>query len=77
MPTFHFNIMNTAATIMDFESTDLESLASARDEAILDARSLMSMAMLDGRDISNRAFEICNDQGDVLMIVAFRDAVVQ
>ena len=77
MPTFHFNIMNTPATIVDIEGTDLVSLASAREEAILDARAMMSTAILEGHDISNRAIEICNDQGELLLTVAFKDAIIQ
>ncbi|UVC12526.1 hypothetical protein IHQ71_30275 (plasmid) [Rhizobium sp. TH2] len=66
-----------AGTIIeDYEGTELMDLDAARDEALQDARALMSAAMLDGWDISGRSIEICDEAGEVLLRVAFTEATV-
>lgn len=72
---YYFNMISHAGALNDHEGTELTSLEVARREAIEDARTLMSMAILEGRDISDRSIEICNCAGEVLLIVAFRDAI--
>jgi hypothetical protein len=75
MPRFYFNVRVGPHVIPDTEGTDLASLQEAQAEALLDARSLMSAAILEGDDISGRSIEICNEAGDVLFILPFGDAV--
>jgi len=75
MPTFHFNIISSQSTVIDVEGTTLMSLETARHEAILDARAMMSTAILEGDDISSNSIEICNDDGDVLLMVGFKEAI--
>ncbi|MFN7024645.1 MAG: DUF6894 family protein [Pseudorhizobium sp.] len=72
---YYFNLPSAAGTVHDYEGTELSTLEDARREAIEDARVLMSTAMLEGRDISARSIEICNRDGEVLLTVAFRDAI--
>ena len=43
--------------------------------ALKDARTLMSVAMLDGRDISSRRIDIHDEQGKLLLSVPFSDAI--
>jgi hypothetical protein len=57
------------------EGTELPSLTAAKSEALMDARGLMSAAILEGDDISGRSIEICNETGNVLFILPFADAV--
>ncbi|MGO7564842.1 hypothetical protein ACC754_36425 [Rhizobium johnstonii] len=57
------------------EGTELPSLENARQEAIEDARTLMSDAILLGQDISSRGVEIRNEMGEVLLKVPFKDAI--
>lgn len=72
---FYFNIVKATGTIHDLEGSELDSLDRARAEAIKDARHLMSLAILDGNDISGRQIEICNEAGEVLLRVPFSDAL--
>lgn len=75
MPLFYFAIVTRSRRFEDQEGTDLPSLELARQEAIKDARLLMSAAMLDGRDISGRWIEIQNEQGELLLSVPFSEAI--
>ncbi|MCE6076808.1 DUF6894 family protein [Agrobacterium vitis] len=72
---YFFNIVTAAGTISDLEGAELSSLEEAREEAFWDARALMSVAILDGRDISSRSIEICNEDQERLLLVAFREAI--
>lgn len=53
----------------------LPSLQVAREEAIKDARNIMSDAIKGGVDVSGRSIEICGEDGTVLMVVRFREAI--
>lgn len=75
VPVYYFTVITRGGPIVDEEGTELPSLEAARVEAIKDARSLMSAAVLDGRDISSRHVEIHDGNGAVLLSVAFTDAV--
>jgi hypothetical protein len=71
MPIYHLNIATRTKIIEDSEGSDLDD---ARREAIMDARGLMSAAILQGRDISHRHIEICNEDRDILLKIPFSDA---
>lgn len=75
MPRYFFNIITASGRIVDEEGTELRDLDHARLEAIEDARALMSTAMQDGRTIFGRSIAICNETGDVLMVLSFSEAV--
>lgn len=75
MPVFYFNVIAGRQVITDLEGTDLPDLEAARKDAITDARELMSTAVLEGRDISQRTIEICDENGNVLLMMRFSDAV--
>jgi hypothetical protein len=77
MPRFYFHIMAGSRTIVDPEGTVLPTLDSAREEAIRDARELMSAAVLAGRDISQRSMKICDEGGQVLLTVLFADTLTR
>lgn len=72
---YHFSIINPSGIARDFEGTELSSLEAARAHATEDARVLMSMAILEGRDISGRTIEVTGEDGEVLLVVPFRHAV--
>jgi hypothetical protein len=74
MPRFFFNTIGSDI-VVDPEGAELRSLAEARIEALEDARALMSQAILQGHDISGRRVEICNEAGQVLLVVPFADAI--
>jgi hypothetical protein len=72
---YFFSIITPSETIYDWEGTELSSPEAARAHAIEDARALMSMAVLEGRDISGRSVSITNEDDEVLFVVAFRKAI--
>lgn len=74
---YHFNIVAASETLRDLEGTALPSLEAARAYAIDDARALMSIAVLEGRDISGRRIEVTNESGDVLLVVPFHEALTR
>jgi hypothetical protein len=77
MPQYFFNVRTGPYIVEDHEGSDLADLEAARQEAILDARSAMSTAIQQGRDISRRAtIEICDDKGRILMLVPYTDAIL-
>jgi hypothetical protein len=77
MPHFFFNVRTGPYVVEDFEGSDLPDLDAARQEAFLDARSAMSTAIKEGRDISRRVtIEICDDKGRILMLVPYTDAIL-
>lgn len=75
VPRYFFNIITGSGPTADDEGSELRDLAHARLEAIEDARALMSTAMRDGRTIFGRSIAICNEAGDVLMVLPFSEAV--
>ncbi|TCU07024.1 DUF6894 family protein [Rhizobium sullae] len=75
MPRFYFNLVTGSGVVVDPEGTELATLDEARSEAIFDARTLMSEAVLRGRDISDQQIHICDDAGTLLAVVAFGDAI--
>jgi hypothetical protein len=71
---YYFNVIKPSETVHDFEGTELHSLRDVRSYAIEDARVLMSMAILEGRDISGRRIEVTDDGGTVVLTLPFREA---
>jgi hypothetical protein len=61
--------------IEDIEGTDCLDVAAARKEAVANARDLMATAIRQGRDISSRRIEITDVDGNLVLIVPFREAV--
>lgn len=75
MPRYYLNIIAGDGIRQDLEGTELPSLEHARIEALEEARALMSDAILLGEDISSRSLEICSENGEVLLSMAFMDAI--
>jgi hypothetical protein len=75
MPSFYFHMIGPKGRLEDFEGSDLLDLNVARQEAIKDARTLMSEAILKGKDISGGYIEICDREGRVLLVLPFTDAI--
>ncbi|MDR9780970.1 DUF6894 family protein [Rhizobium redzepovicii] len=72
---YFFNVITASGADNDVEGAEFASLEEARAEAVLDARELMSTAILDGRDVSGRSIEICNEAGETLLVLPFREAI--
>ncbi|UXT82562.1 DUF6894 family protein [Agrobacterium tumefaciens] len=75
MPRFFFTVISGKTVLDDQEGSDLPSLDRAIEEALKDARALMSQAILQGRDISEGCIIIRNKQQEVLKVVRFADAL--
>jgi hypothetical protein len=77
MALFYFNTVSDGALIEDLEGTELDNVELARQEAIYDARALMSAAILTGRDISGRSVQILDEQRAVVITVPFSEAFIK
>ena len=77
MPLFYFNTVSDGALIEDLEGTELDNVELARQEAIYDARALMSAAILTCRDISGRSVQILDEQRAVVITVPFSEALTK
>lgn len=75
MPRFFFTVISGKNVLDDQEGSVLPSLDQAIEEAVKDARALMSDAILQGRDISEGCIIIRNAQQEVLTVVRFADAL--
>ncbi|PDT14216.1 hypothetical protein CO670_24225 [Rhizobium sp. J15] len=75
MPRFYFNVVSEAGTVSDLEGSELATIEDARQEAVQDARALMSQAVLAGMDISARKIHICNEDGTLILIVPFTETI--
>ncbi|MFK3692429.1 DUF6894 family protein [Agrobacterium tumefaciens] len=75
MPRFFFTVISGKNVLDDQEGSVLPSLDQAIEEALKDARALMSDAILQGRDISEGCIIIRNAQQEVLTVVRFADAL--
>ena len=61
--------------MVDEDGTELATIEAAREEALKDARGMMSDAVRQGQDISARTIEIRDASGIVVDIVSFTDAI--
>lgn len=75
MKWFYFHIVAVRGLIRDEEGSELADLDAPNAEAILDARELMSDAVLRGHDISRQTLQICDETGMVLRNMVFADAL--
>jgi hypothetical protein len=75
MPRFFFNVVVGSTIMVDEDGTDLATVEAAREEALKDARGMMSDAVRQGQDISARTIEIRDASGIVVDIVSFTDAI--
>jgi len=75
MPHFYLHIRNGGGYDEDPEGQELADLDAARLAAIDGVRSVLSEEMRQGRVDLTGAIEIADGDGNVLLIVHFRDAV--
>jgi hypothetical protein len=74
MARYFFHLYNDL-TAMDEEGRECPDLASARENAVREAREIMLDTLLAGRiDLSHR-IDIADETGAVVASVAFRDVV--
>jgi len=71
MPRYFFNVMNDVKS-MDFEGRELPDLDAARVEALKDVEDILrSHFATVGNNWTKWSIEICNRDGDVLLVVPF------
>ena len=75
MPKYYFHVLTSEGRVIDPEGSELKDMDAAYISAIEDARALMSEAILEGKDISSRRIEICDEIGRPLQVVPFRSAL--
>jgi hypothetical protein len=61
--------------IQDPDGTELPNLDAVRAEAIQGARQILAQNVMSGSVVTGRKFEICDEQGKVLLVVPFSEAV--
>ncbi|GGD11032.1 DUF6894 family protein [Aureimonas glaciei] len=61
--------------IQDPDGTELPDLDAVMAEAIQGARQILAENVMSGSVVTGRKFEICDEQGKVLLVVPFSEAV--
>lgn len=74
MPRYFFDLVGHE-TVTDIEGSEFSFLNDARVEAIEDARAIMSDAVRAGYDVTARCVEIRDEEGELLAVVPFTDAL--
>ncbi|MDI6028684.1 hypothetical protein QBK99_21145 [Corticibacterium sp. UT-5YL-CI-8] len=75
MPRYFFHLVKRTEVLRDDEGSELPDLEQARLEALNDARHLMAEAIRSGKDISSRSVQICDEAGNILLLLPFVDAL--
>jgi hypothetical protein len=72
---YHFEVKDHAAGWLLRTEATLDDLDAAVAHAVQQARSLMSAAICDGRLLLTPWVEVSSDEGEVLRIIPFAEAV--
>jgi hypothetical protein len=72
---YFLNIRRGDEVIHDLEGSELPDLDAARAEAIYGAREILAQNVRVGTVITGRKFEVCDEEGAVVLVVPFSDAV--
>ena len=76
MPLFFLHLRDGSGLISDPDGSCFPDVVFAKSEAIHSARELMSQSVIrDGRLGIDRRFEIADQEGNIVAIVSFREAV--
>lgn len=75
MPHYFFNLNECGRRLVDEEGRDLRADDDVRDVAIHEARTIMQAEIADGRLCLGCSVEVRDESGDVLLWLAFREAV--
>ena len=74
MPRFYFNLRNDIS-VDDQEGRDFPDIATARQNAILEARQMASEQVQKGRLNLNHSIEVTDETGAVVDTIYFAEAV--
>jgi hypothetical protein len=75
MPRYFFHARTGSTREVDDEGLLFPDLPTARHQAILGARDLVADMALEQRDATGWSIEITDEQGTVLAIVTFQEAL--
>jgi len=75
MARFYLHIRNGNGYAEDPEGQDLSDLAAARSAAIEGVRSLLAEEARQGQLDLSGSIEIANEEGNILLIVPFSEAI--
>jgi hypothetical protein len=74
MPRFYFHLYNDDV-VTDEEGRELPDAASARAEALREAREMMTDEVLKGKITLSHRIEVADENGAPVATIAFRDAL--
>lgn len=72
---FFFDIRDSETLIRDPDGSEFPNLRTACQDATLAARELMAEALLRGKPLGGRAFEIRDANGTLLCTLPFNEAI--
>lgn len=75
MPKFFINLRSGESVHADPEGYDFETVAEAREEAVLAAREMLARKVKNGEVVDGQQFEIADDSGTILDVVPLRSVI--
>lgn len=74
VPRYFFDLYNDVDSV-DHEGKELSGLEAATDNALVEAREMMTQAVHEGKLNLNHYIEVRDEAGDVVHVLHFGDAV--
>ncbi|TDR85306.1 DUF6894 family protein [Enterovirga rhinocerotis] len=75
MPRYFFHIRSPDMFMPDEVGIELRDLDAARAAAIQGARDIMAENLRAGRGVDHQRFEICDEAGNLDLVLTFRDVL--
>lgn len=75
MPHFHLHMRHGPDRVEDMEGAEYNNLMSARTDALVAAREIMSRRVAQGKHAVDGRFEIADEDGDIWLVVPFFEAM--
>lgn len=72
---FYLHIRDGELLIEDPDGSEFDSLDEARREALASARDLLADRLRADKFLDGQKFEICNEAGELLDVVAFKEVL--
>ncbi len=77
MTHYFFHIRDNDSTIVDEEGDDFADINEARFSAVTAIREIAAARIKSGETIGNARMDVCDDTGQLLLSLSFRDVVAQ
>lgn len=75
MPIYYFHIRSPSQFLRDEVGLELSDIDNVRAVAQQGARDIMAEDLRAGREIDHQSFEICDEDGGVVLALNFRDVL--